>query len=103
MIALLTKKLPTSGTTNMRLINGTKQIPLTKYLLKILPDFCWQTGFEVLTMVEADIAWENTTEKHVYMALMNLARNGYIMREEIRIERFSHGQKVIYQYKKRCA
>jgi len=76
---------------------------LTRYIYTILPDFCWQTAFEVLTMVESDKEWEDSESRAVYMAVMNLARRGKIWRREIHRERERNGRMVIYQYKKPCA
>ena len=76
---------------------------LTRFIYNVMPDFCWQTAFEVLTMVECEKKWEDAESSTVYMAVMSLARRGKLLRREIKRDRERNGRKIVYQYKKPCA
>jgi DNA-binding transcriptional ArsR family regulator len=85
--------------------------PISKLIVKLLPDFCWQTAFEVLVMMEAhmiNLAEEQGgTERDVSQAtvsvnLKNLADNGLIERKMRRIKGAINrpGVKEVFYYRR---
>lgn len=87
--------------------------PVGKMLTKLLPDFAWQTAFEILLMMEAHMLNEaekagdvrqakDVTQNSVSVSLKNLTEKGIVERK-MRLIKESvdrRGVKVVFYYRR---
>ena len=70
---------------------------VTQLIRENLPDFCWMTAYEILSVIEQ--IDETAESKTVYMALMKLARRGEIEIRRCRQDVKRNGKRVVFEYK----
>ena len=83
--------------------------PVAKMIERLLPDFAWQTAFEVLTMMETHILNEaektgepehDISQNSVSVSLKSLVEHGVVERKMVRIKQAieRRGKKEVFHY-----